>query len=122
MRSVVDECAHTDPGASAGIDLDSDLIVELAASCPNLSGVKLSCVIFSPRTYFLNPLYSVSSIDAQVLESSRESRLLSPIRRLIKNIRARILTRHFLYWGVTRILSPHRPLFMDMALLLVSLT
>ncbi len=37
--------AHTDPGASAGIDLDSDLIVELA-SCPNVSGVKLTCVIF----------------------------------------------------------------------------
>jgi hypothetical protein len=71
--------AHTDPGASAGIDLDSDLIVELAASCPNFSGVKLACV------YHLlsHPLYSVSSIDAEVLESSHELRLLSPIRRLI---------------------------------------
>jgi len=42
--------AHTDPGASAGIDLDSDLILELAASCLNLSGVKLTCVI-SPPTF-----------------------------------------------------------------------
>ncbi|KAH9958303.1 dihydrodipicolinate synthetase [Russula dissimulans] len=31
------------PGASAGIDLDSDLILELASACPNLSGVKLTC-------------------------------------------------------------------------------
>lgn len=37
--------AHTDPGASAGIDLDSDLILELASACPNLCGVKLTCVI-----------------------------------------------------------------------------
>lgn len=113
--------AHTDPGASGGIDLDSDLILELAASCPNLSGIKLTYVI-SPKDLLSHPLYSVSSIDAEVLESSRESRLLSPIRRLIKSIRARIPTRHFLYWGATRILSPHRLLFMDMALLLVSLT
>ncbi|KAN0140941.1 dihydrodipicolinate synthetase [Lactarius tabidus] len=31
------------PGASGGIDLDSDLIVELAAACPNICGVKLTC-------------------------------------------------------------------------------
>jgi len=31
------------PGASGGIDLDSDLIVELAAECPNICGVKLTC-------------------------------------------------------------------------------
>ncbi|KAG6917959.1 hypothetical protein DXG01_017143 [Tephrocybe rancida] len=31
------------PGASGGIDLDSDLIVELAAECPNIIGVKLTC-------------------------------------------------------------------------------
>ena len=30
------------PGASAGIDLDSDLITELAQECPNLCGVKLT--------------------------------------------------------------------------------
>ncbi|KAG6816449.1 hypothetical protein H0H87_006004 [Tephrocybe sp. NHM501043] len=32
-----------DPGASGGIDLDSDLIVELAEECPNIVGVKLTC-------------------------------------------------------------------------------
>ncbi|CAK5276165.1 unnamed protein product [Mycena citricolor] len=31
------------PGASGGIDLDSDLIVELARDCPNICGVKLTC-------------------------------------------------------------------------------
>ena len=31
-----------DPGASGGIDLDSDLIVELAKDCPNTAGVKLT--------------------------------------------------------------------------------
>ena len=36
-----------------------------------------------PKDLLSHPLYSVSSIDAQVLESSPESRLLSPIRRLI---------------------------------------
>lgn len=32
-----------DPGATGGIDLDSDLITELAVECPNLCGVKLTC-------------------------------------------------------------------------------
>jgi len=31
-----------DPGASAGINLDSDLITELAIDCPNICGVKLT--------------------------------------------------------------------------------
>jgi 4-hydroxy-2-oxoglutarate aldolase len=31
-----------DPAASGGIDLDSDLIVELAITCPNICGVKLT--------------------------------------------------------------------------------
>ncbi|KAI0812695.1 dihydrodipicolinate synthetase [Irpex lacteus] len=31
------------PGASSGIDLDSDLITELAEECPNTCGVKLTC-------------------------------------------------------------------------------
>jgi len=41
----------TDPGASGGIDLDSDLITELAMDSPNLAGVKLTYVtlfIFNP--------------------------------------------------------------------------
>lgn len=36
-----------DPGASGGIDLDSDLIIELATECPNIVGVKLTYVIDS---------------------------------------------------------------------------
>ena len=35
----------TDPGAAGGIDLDSDLITELAEECPNLAGVKLTYVM-----------------------------------------------------------------------------
>ncbi|CAK7242841.1 MAG: hypothetical protein STHCBS139747_004344 [Sporothrix thermara] len=31
------------PGVSAGIDLDSDLIVDTARACPNVVGVKLTC-------------------------------------------------------------------------------
>ena len=34
-----------DPGAAGGIDLDSDLITELAESSPNLAGVKLTYVL-----------------------------------------------------------------------------
>ena len=33
-----------DPGASGGIDLDSDLITEVAKDCPNTAGVKLTHV------------------------------------------------------------------------------
>lgn len=31
------------PGASAGIDLNSDLITEIANACPNIVGIKLTC-------------------------------------------------------------------------------
>ena len=34
-----------DPGAAGGIDLDSDLITDLAESSPNLAGVKLTYVL-----------------------------------------------------------------------------
>jgi len=33
-----------DPGASSGIDLDSEIITELAIECPNIFGVKLTYV------------------------------------------------------------------------------
>lgn len=32
-----------DPGAAGGIDMDSDLIEEMATDIPNLCGVKLTC-------------------------------------------------------------------------------
>ena len=35
-----------DPSACGGIDLDSDLIIELAKECPNICGVKLTYVDF----------------------------------------------------------------------------
>lgn len=37
----------TVPGASGGIDLDSDLITDLAKECPNICGVKLTYVLSS---------------------------------------------------------------------------
>lgn len=33
------------PAASGGLDLDSDLITQLAEECPNLCGVKLTYVL-----------------------------------------------------------------------------
>ncbi|KAI0306314.1 dihydrodipicolinate synthetase [Multifurca ochricompacta] len=42
-RCPVPVLIYNYPGASAGIDLDSDLVVDLATSCPNLSGIKLTC-------------------------------------------------------------------------------
>ena len=51
--SVILEChlfcevhvsAFEDPGAAGGIDVDSDLVTELAKECPNLAGIKLTYV------------------------------------------------------------------------------
>ncbi|KAH8093905.1 dihydrodipicolinate synthetase [Cristinia sonorae] len=37
------EAKDADPGASGGIDMDSDFITEVAQDCPNTAGVKLTC-------------------------------------------------------------------------------
>lgn len=42
-KSPLPVIVYNFPGASGGIDLDSDLITELAEKCPNLCGVKLTC-------------------------------------------------------------------------------
>ncbi|EKM54021.1 uncharacterized protein PHACADRAFT_257602 [Phanerochaete carnosa HHB-10118-sp] len=42
-KSSLPVIVYNYPGASGGIDLDSDLITELAEQCPNLCGVKLTC-------------------------------------------------------------------------------
>jgi len=42
-KSPIPVLIYNYPGASGGIDLDSDLITELATECPNLAGVKLTC-------------------------------------------------------------------------------
>jgi len=42
-KSPIPVMLYNYPGASGGIDLDSDLITELATECPNLCGVKLTC-------------------------------------------------------------------------------
>lgn len=42
-KSPIPVMIYNYPGASGGIDLDSDLISDLAFECPNLCGVKLTC-------------------------------------------------------------------------------
>ncbi|KAF7323048.1 Dihydrodipicolinate synthetase [Mycena chlorophos] len=42
-KSAIPIFIYNYPGASGGIDLDSDLISELAAESPNICGVKLTC-------------------------------------------------------------------------------
>jgi len=42
-KSPLPVMVYNYPGASGGIDIDSDTIVELASECPNLCGVKLTC-------------------------------------------------------------------------------
>ncbi|EPQ58331.1 aldolase [Gloeophyllum trabeum ATCC 11539] len=42
-KSPIPVMIYNFPGASGGIDIDSDLITELATECPNLCGVKLTC-------------------------------------------------------------------------------
>ncbi|KAJ7581249.1 dihydrodipicolinate synthetase [Mycena floridula] len=42
-KSPIPVIIYNYPGASGGIDLDSDLITELAIECPNICGVKLTC-------------------------------------------------------------------------------
>ncbi|KAF8798088.1 aldolase [Phlegmacium glaucopus] len=42
-KSPIPVMIYNYPGASGGIDLDSDLIIELAKECPNICGVKLTC-------------------------------------------------------------------------------
>lgn len=57
--------ALSDPSASGGIDLDSNLIVELATECPNLAGVKLTYGSVSPRSI----LKAEIILDVATLES-----------------------------------------------------
>ncbi|OBZ66559.1 L-threo-3-deoxy-hexylosonate aldolase [Grifola frondosa] len=42
-KSPIPVLIYNYPGAAGGIDLDSDIITELAVECPNLTGVKLTC-------------------------------------------------------------------------------
>jgi len=43
QKSPIPVMIYNFPGASGGIDLDSDIITELARECPNICGVKLTC-------------------------------------------------------------------------------
>ena len=68
---AINICA--DPGASSGIDLDSDLITELAEECPNTCGVKLTYVNFTSLCALIIEAYSVMGhIDVGTLANSPE--------------------------------------------------
>lgn len=43
QKSPIPVIIYNYPGAAGGINLDSDIITELAKDCPNLAGVKLTC-------------------------------------------------------------------------------
>ncbi|KAF9246329.1 hypothetical protein BU15DRAFT_85127 [Melanogaster broomeanus] len=43
QKSPIPVIVYNYPGAAGGINLDSDLITELAVECANLAGVKLTC-------------------------------------------------------------------------------
>ncbi|KIJ16954.1 hypothetical protein PAXINDRAFT_168392 [Paxillus involutus ATCC 200175] len=43
QKSPIPVMIYNYPGAAGGINIDSDLITELAVECPNLAGVKLTC-------------------------------------------------------------------------------
>ncbi|THG92950.1 hypothetical protein EW145_g8524, partial [Phellinidium pouzarii] len=43
QKSPLPVIIYNFPGAAGGIDLDSELITELASECPNIAGVKLTC-------------------------------------------------------------------------------
>ncbi|GBE81622.1 L-threo-3-deoxy-hexylosonate aldolase [Sparassis crispa] len=42
-KSPIPVVIYNYPGASGGIDLDSEVVTELAMECPNLAGIKLTC-------------------------------------------------------------------------------
>lgn len=76
-----------DPGASGGIDLDSDIISELALECPNLCGVKLTWVAFQSfkvATEFV-------LVGAVMLASLLELPMLCPGQTSPRSIPARII-------------------------------
>ncbi|KAF7338231.1 Dihydrodipicolinate synthetase [Mycena venus] len=55
-KSPIPIMIYNYPGASGGIDLDSDLISDLAMECPNICGVKLTHVPLSHQAFFLTTL------------------------------------------------------------------
>lgn len=79
-----------DPGASSGIDLDSDLITELAQECPNLAGVKLTYVGFAHVSILTFRTNSYHLPAAGMSESSRGSVLPFQIRISLHFTPARI--------------------------------
>jgi 4-hydroxy-2-oxoglutarate aldolase len=53
-----------DPGAAGGIDLDSDIIIELAKECPNIVGCKLTCGNVGKLTRIASVVTSLSFVES----------------------------------------------------------
>ncbi|ESK94538.1 dihydrodipicolinate synthetase [Moniliophthora roreri MCA 2997] len=68
-KSPIPVMIYNYPGASGGIDLDSDLITELAAECPNICGVKLTCGNVGKLTRIAN-VVSDPNFDAKHLRKN----------------------------------------------------
>ena len=55
---------NTTSGKVRGIDLDSDIVIELAKECPNIVGIKLTYVLF---IRFLEPRFSAYRASTDLL-------------------------------------------------------
>ncbi|KAI0086157.1 hypothetical protein BDY19DRAFT_895175 [Irpex rosettiformis] len=86
-KSKVPVLIYNYPGASGGIDLDSDIIVDLAKECPNIVGVKLTCsnvgkltritsVVSSPTFASAYPRKNIVSSDTPFLVLGGYSEIL----------------------------------------------
>ncbi|EKM82617.1 hypothetical protein AGABI1DRAFT_111212 [Agaricus bisporus var. burnettii JB137-S8] len=64
QKSPVPVMIYNYPGASGGIDLDSDLITDLAKDCPNICGVKLTCGNVGKLTRIADDISHPSFVDA----------------------------------------------------------
>ena len=89
-----------DPSASGGIDLDSDLIIQLAKECPNICGVKLTYASF---ILFLRRIEVNSKLVVVILENSKELPTPLLLHHSQLCILAKIPWPHFLFLGVSLI-------------------
>ncbi|THH15942.1 hypothetical protein EUX98_g9381 [Antrodiella citrinella] len=63
-KSPIPVIVYNFPGASGGLDLDSDLITSIAEECPNTAGVKLTCGNVGKLTRICDTVSSASFASA----------------------------------------------------------
>jgi len=71
-KSPIPVLVYNYPGASGGIDLDSDLITELATEFPNLIGIKLTCGNVGKLTRVCATVSSPSFIESHPRNGTKE--------------------------------------------------